>query len=178
MRRLGAILVLTLMAVGALSAPALAKEGGVELSSTPIGLKPGEPWTPQIRLILGTSEQLARAKPGVTIRNVDTGEELTYRAVPTKSPQVWDVRVVFPEGGWWLVESFDGVTGRAYPLAGQWYVERPPAAPAAPAPLDPEPAGATFPVVPVAAVGFALLLAAAGAALLLRRQRLRLSHET
>jgi hypothetical protein len=176
MRRFLAVFVLTALAAGALAGAALAKEGGVELSSTPAGKGPGEPWTPTLHLIRGTPELLAQAKPGVTIRNVDTGERLTFPAEPTADPRVYDVRVVFPEEGWYGVETFDGVSGRSYEIGGQWLIDAPegtgvPAAPAASVGDE-----SSFPVWPVAAGSTALFLAAVGAALFLRRQRLRLSH--
>jgi hypothetical protein len=181
MRRFLGVLVLAVLAAGVLSGAALAKEMGVEFSSTPVGLEPGEPWTPELSVIFDSAESRVRAEPGVTIRNLDTGERTTFPASPTRFPNEFDVRVVFPEAGWYTVVAFDGVTGRSYPVGGQWLVGTPEAAPgpAAPAPADPVPAAGDegqFPLWPVAAGGSVLLLLAAGAALLLRRQRLGLSH--
>ena len=176
MRRFLGVLVLTALAAGVLSGAALAKEKGVELSSTPVGLEPGEPWTPKLFLVAGPPELFADAEPGVTIRNVETGERTTFRARPTNVPLEYDIRVVFPEAGWYTVEAFGIDNGRSYPIGGQWLVDAPDAAPG---PAAPAPAAADespFPLWPVAAGGSALLLLAAGAALLLRRQRLGLSH--
>ena len=175
MRRFLGVLVLTALAAGALAGAALAKEGGVELSSTPAGKGPGEPWTPTLHLIRGTPELLAQAKPGVRIQNVDTGERLTFPAEGTSDPRVYDVRVVFPEEGWYTVETFDGVSDRSYEIGGQWLIDAPAgtAVPAAPRASGDE---GSFPIWPAAAASAALLLATVGAALFLRRQRLRLSH--
>jgi hypothetical protein len=176
MRRFLSVLVLTAFAATALSSAALAKEGGVELSSMPAGTSPGEPWTPTLHLIRGTPELLAQAKPGVTIRNVDTGERLTFPAEPTADPRVYDVRVVFPEEGWYRVEAFDGVSGRSYEFGGQWYIDGPGVTPVPGPPAASVGDESSFPVWPVAAGSTAILLAAVGAALFLRRQRLGLSH--
>ena len=73
MRRFLTVLALTLFGVGVLSGTAAAKEGGVELSSTPAGTKPGDPWTPTLTLVEGSPELLAQAKPGIMIRSVDSG---------------------------------------------------------------------------------------------------------
>jgi hypothetical protein len=177
MRRFGTALALILVTAGAFSSIAFAKEGGVELSSTPVGTKPGDPWMPRLTLVGDEPDLLAQAKPGVTIRRVDTGREITFRAKPTDDPHVWNVRVVFPEPGWWTVDYFDGVTGRSYSLGGQWLVEDPSAAPTSPTPRQPDPSGGGFPVWPIASGGIlAVLLAAGGAAFFLRRQRPELSH--
>ena len=177
MRRFVGLLVLTALAAGALAGAALAKEGGVELSSTPAGKHPGDPWTPQLMLIGDSPEMLAQAKPGVTIRNTDTGAEATFRGKATGDPHVYSVRVVFPSEGWYTVEAFDGATGRAYDIGGQFLIANPDSgAPVAGAPSRGAPEGGSFPVWPAAGGGAALLLAAVGAALFLRRQRLGLSH--
>jgi hypothetical protein len=177
MRRFGLLLVTMLVAAGVLVPTALAKEGGVELSSTPVGMNPGDPWTPQIQLVEGSPELLAAAKPGVTIRDVDNGDELTFRATRTSDPQVWDVRVVFPEPGWYVVESFDGITGRTYPLSGQWLVQAPTVGGGGTNPARTVPVGGSFPVWPFAAGGAVLvaLAAAVAAALAHRRRRPALS---
>lgn len=177
MRRFGLLLVTLLAVAGVLGPTALAKEGGVELSSTPVGMHPGDPWTPQIQLIEGSPEALAAVRPGITIRNVDSGDERIFHATPTSDPQVWDVRVVFPEAGWYVVESFDGVSGRSYPLGGQWYVEAPAAGGGGADPVSTAPVGGSFPVWPFAAGGAVLvaLAAAVAAAFVHRRRRPALS---
>jgi hypothetical protein len=176
MRRLLSVLVLSVLAAGAVSGAALAKEGGVELSSTPVGKAPDEPWTPTLRLVERSPELLAQAKPGIAVRNVETGERLAFDARPSDNPRIYDVRVVFPEPGWYTVEAYDGITGRAYEIGGQWLIEAPDAASAPVGPPKPTAREGSFPVWPVAAGGAALFLAALGAGLFFGRQRLGLSH--
>jgi hypothetical protein len=176
MRRFVGALLITLVAAAVLSGTASAKEGGVELSSTPVGMSSGDPWTPQLQLVDGTPELLAQAKPGVPIRNVDTEAKRTFAATSTADPQVWNVRVVFPSGGWWLVEAFDGVTGRSYPIGGQWLIAEPKGVSAPPAASSDGTAGGSFPVWPVTGGALAFFFALVGAALFLRRQRFGLSH--
>jgi hypothetical protein len=72
MGRLLGVLSLAVLAAGVLSGAALAKEMGVELSSTPAGIEPGEPWTPTLYLLAGPPELFADAKPGVRIQNIET----------------------------------------------------------------------------------------------------------
>jgi hypothetical protein len=176
MRRLLFVLVLSVLAAGAVSGAALAKEGGVELSSTPVGKAPDEPWTPTLRLVEGSPELLAQAKPGIAVRNVETGERLTFDARSTDNPRLYDVRVVFPEAGGYTVEAYDGITGRAYEIGGQWLIQGPEAAPAPVGPPRSTVNESSFPVWPVAAGGAVLFLAALGAGLFFGRQRLGLSH--
>jgi hypothetical protein len=114
MRRVLLVFLLALLATGALSAGAFAKEGGVELSSTPSGLGPGDPWTPTMTLIDVEGQLPANAEPGIRITNLDTGETIDYRAVATKTPGVYTVRVVFPVPGQWDYAAYDGVTDRLY----------------------------------------------------------------
>jgi hypothetical protein len=114
MRRLLLVLALTLVSAAALSAGAFAKEGGVELSSAPSGLRPGDPWTPSLTLIDVNGRLPANAKPGVRIENLDTGRTIDYAATPTGTPGVYTVRVVFPTPGQWDYSAYDGVTDRVY----------------------------------------------------------------
>jgi hypothetical protein len=177
MRRFAGLLVVASVAAGLLAGTAMAKEGGVELSSSPAGTKPGDPWTPTLTLVGGSGELLGRADPGVAIRELDTGKRYTFAAKPTADPHQYSVSVVFPHAGWYTIEAYDGVTGRSYTFGGQVYI----AAPASGTPtgaIPPRAAGegGSFPIWPAAAGGSALVLAAAGAALFLRRQRLWLSH--
>lgn len=178
MRRFAGLLVLAIVAMGALAGTALAKEAGVELNSTPAGMKPGDPWTPTLSLI-GDSPQLrAEAHPGIAIRNAETGERLTFSAKPTADPHRYTAEVVFPEQGWWIVEAYDGATGRSYTVGGgQYYIAAPKSdLPTAGIASRKASEGGSFPIGPAAAGGSALFLAAIGAALFLRRQRFGLSH--
>jgi hypothetical protein len=177
MRRLAGLLVLALVVAGVLAGMAMAKEGGVELSSMPGGTKPGDPWTPTLTLVGGSPELLAQARPGVAIREVDTGKRYTFAAKPTADRHEFSISVVFPHAGWYVVETYDGVTGRSYTAGDQVYIAAPQSgAPTAAIPPRRAGEGGSFPIWPAAAGGSALFLAALGAALFLRRQRLGLSH--
>ncbi len=150
MRRTVTIFMLALLAAAALSTAALAKEGGVELSSVPTGINPGEPWTTDLVLVDGTPELLAQAKPGIQITSLDTGEQIDYPAAPGKGDGVYTVDVVFPEAGTWAYSAYDGVTGRMYEfpaveITGPTVVAKPPVA----ATKSPSSAGGTFPVWPL-----------------------------
>jgi hypothetical protein len=115
MRRLFLVLGLALLVAAALSVGAFAKEGGVELSSTPTGLGPGDPWTPTLTLIDVDGRLPANANPGIRITNLETGRSIDYAAVPLQGKTgVYTVRVVFPTPGQWDYAAYDGVTGRLY----------------------------------------------------------------
>jgi hypothetical protein len=114
MRRPILVFALALLAAAALSASAFAKEGGVELSSTPSALGPGDPWTPSLTLIDIDGQLPANAKPGIKITNLETGRTIDYPATPTDNPAVYTVRVVFPAAGRWDYAAYDGVTDRLY----------------------------------------------------------------
>jgi hypothetical protein len=114
MRRPFLVFALALLAATALSGSAFAKEGGVELSSTPSALGPGDPWTPSLTLIDVDGQLPANAKPGIRITNLETGRTVDYPATPTDNPAVYTVRVVFPAPGRWDYAAYDGVTDRLY----------------------------------------------------------------
>jgi hypothetical protein len=173
MRRSLIMFSLVTIAATALAGPAAAKEGGIELASVPTGVDPGEPWGTTLRLVGGDDAMLAQAKPGVIIQNVDTGQRVDFPARPSADPRAFYVRLVFPGGGWWTLEAYDGVTGRSQTIGeGQFYVDGPANLPV----VGGSPTGDGFPVWPAVGAGLTLLLAAAGAAFALRRQRLGLSH--
>ena len=178
MRRTVTVFILTLVTAAALSTAALAKEGGVELSSAPIGKSPGEPWITSLSLIDGTPEMIAQAKPGIQVTNLDTGRQIDYPAKPlAKGKGVYTVRVVFPETGTWAYSAYDGVTGRMYEFPAV-EITGPAAAPTVktPAATAPSSAGDGFPVWPLIAGLSAFALASAAAAVIIRRRQLRPSH--
>ncbi|HEX2044277.1 MAG TPA: hypothetical protein VHF23_01475 [Gaiellaceae bacterium] len=170
MRTLVTVLSLTALAAATLAGTATAKEGGVEVASLPLGLEAGEPWSTTLRLVEGAPAELAAARPGITIEHGETGRALTFAARPTADPRRYEVRVVFPDGGLWTVEAYDGVTGRSYSVGGgRFFVDEPSAAPAATRSAS-EDGG--WPIWPAAlGGGLGLVLPAAGAALLVRRRR-------
>ena len=176
MRRTVTMFTLALLAAAALSTTAVAKEGGVELGSTPVGINPGEPWTTDLVLVDGTPELLADAEPGIQITNLDTGRQIDYPAAPGKGNGVYTVDVVFPEAGTWAYSAYDGVTGLTYEfpaveITGPSIVTKPVAATKAPSS-----AGGGFPVWALVGGLAAVAVAAAGATLLIRRRQLRPSH--
>jgi hypothetical protein len=169
MRRL-LVLSLTALTAGALAGAATAKEGGVELASLPVGLETGEPWSTTLHLLDGAPAVLAAADPGITIRHGETGQELSFAARPSADPRRYEVSLVFPDGGLWTVEAYDGVTGRSYSVGGgRFFVDEPQALPAAAAGNASRDGGS--PLWPALGGGLGLVLPAAGAVLLLRRRR-------
>ena len=174
MRRSLFVFALALLAAAALSAGAFAKEGGVELSSTPFGTKPGDPWTGTLTLI-GSPGLVSQADPTISVKNLGTGKTEVFR--PTRDtgrkPNLFHYSVVFPEAGRYLYTVRDGVTGREYNYPVVRIVE-----PTA-TPIVKPSAGASedsFPLWPlIGGLGGAGLLAAA-ALVALRGRRFGLSH--
>jgi hypothetical protein len=181
MRRTVITFALTLLAAAALSTVAHAKEGGVELSSVPTGLNPGEPWTTDLVLVHGPADLLAKAEPGIQITNLDTGQQIDYPASPGKGDGVYVVTVVFPEAGTWAYSAYDGVTGRMYEypaveITGPSVLKQPPAAAAKAPSKAPGTAGGDFPLWPLIGALGAFALASAAAVLVVRRRQPRPSH--
>jgi hypothetical protein len=175
MRRSLIALALTLVAAAALASTALAKESGVELSSTPFATKPGDPWSGMLTVI-GDSELLAQANPSITVTNLDDGTQQTFGVQPAKSPTTgetrnWVFEVVFPAPGRYSYSVSDGVTDRDYTyppvqIVGSGSV----------VPVPSSPSNGSFPVWAPIAGGIALLLAAVGGGFYVRRRRFGLSH--
>ena len=118
MRRMLLVFALTALAAAALSAAALAKEGGVELSSTPFGTAPGDPWSGTLTVYTPDGSTTA-FNPSITIRNLDTGATETFLAKPAKVPTTTEAQsyvftVVFPTAGRYRYTASDGVSDRAY----------------------------------------------------------------
>jgi len=118
MRRLLMIFALMAVAAAAVAATAAAKEGGVELSSTPFGKGPGDTWRGTLTVFApeGLTEELS---PSITIRNLETGETQTFAAQPAKVPttpeaQAFVFEVIFPTEGRYRYTATDGVTDREY----------------------------------------------------------------
>jgi hypothetical protein len=165
MRRFLAMLSLAALGAGALAGAALAKEGGVELASLPIGVEAGEPWTTTI-LLMG---DVPADDPGLRIHHVETGRALTFTARATQNQHAYRVRVVFPEGGLWNLETYSSVDGRAYVVeAGPFRVA---GAQVAQASSRAATVSAGFPVWPAVGGGLGLALPAAAGAALFRRRR-------
>jgi hypothetical protein len=163
--------VLGLCAAGALASGALAKEGGVELSSTPFGTPPGGTWSTGLTLIDLNGRLPADAKPTLELTNFDTGERKTFTAKSTGEVGQYTLDVVFPTAGRYAYTVTDGFTDREYSY--------PPVRIVGSEPVIPVPSsggGGSFPVWAPVMGGIALLLAAGGAGLYARRRRFGLSH--
>src|ERR671919_1251335 len=101
MRRFLAMLSLAALGAGALAGAALAKEGGIELASLPVGFQAGEPWTTTLLL----QGDVPVDGPGLRIHHVETGRALTFTAGATQNQNVYPVEGVFPAGGQWNLEG-------------------------------------------------------------------------
>ncbi len=170
MRRTTTTLVLALVAAGTLALPAAAKELSVSLAAGPTVSEPGDPWSAQL-LVHGEPEMLKQATPSVTIDN-GSGTVETFAAKPTSERAadgqlIYQTRVVFPSEGTWRYTISDGLSDRAYE-GGSIRIGEPAAAPATATDAETAPPF-LWPLV----IALAVVFAAAGAALVVRRHRLR-----
>ena len=180
MRRIVTAAFLALLAAGIVATAAPAKEANVELSSTPAGIHPGDPWNPTITVWLEGDALASGPAPTLTIIDLDTNAKTTFEGTPTGEPGRYSVEVVFPEDGLWTYEVFDPNTERTYAFPAVHLTDAPaPAEPAAPStPTDvavPVADADSFPLWPVLGGSLAALLAAALGVALSRPARLRLS---
>ena len=100
MRRCLLILPLLLL----LTAPAVAHAGGFAttgLSSTPDGLRAGEPWKVELTILQHGRTPLDGVEPSITLTNGATGKTEYVAAKPTGRPGVYEARAVFPDAGRW-----------------------------------------------------------------------------
>jgi hypothetical protein len=110
------LLVAALVAAGVLVPAGVASAGcwaTAGLAPPPEGTTAGETWTARVTVLQHGRNPLpdARAaRPTITIRNAATGERRTFTAYPTENPAVYEAAVVFPSGGSWRYEVFDGFT--------------------------------------------------------------------
>ena len=171
MRRSFIALVLGVCAAAVLASGALAKEGGVELSSTPFGTPPGGTWSTGLTLIDLNGRLPADAKPTLELTNLATGERRVYPAESTGQIGQYTLDVVFPTPGRYAYTVTDGFTDREYTY--------PPVRIVGSQPLVAVPSSGgedSFPLWAPVAGGIALLLAAAGVSIFARRRRFGLSH--
>jgi hypothetical protein len=171
LRRTFIALALGLVAALALAGAALAKEGGVELSSTPFGTPPGGTWSTGLTLIDVNGRLPADAKPTLKLTRLDTGSTTVIAAKPTGTVGKYTLDVVFPAPGRYSYRVTDGFTDREYTFPPVRIVGTGSAVPV------PSPGGdGSFPVWAPLVGGIALLLAAGAAAVFTRRRRFGLSH--
>ena len=171
MRRTFITLGLALVAALAVAGGAFAKDGGVELSSTPYGTPPGGTWTPTLTVIDVNGWLPVSAKPTVELTNLGTGSKQVFAAKPTGTRGRYTVDVVFPSPGRYAYKVTNGFTDREYTFPPVRIVGTGSAVPVPSSGGD-----GSFPVWPSVAGGIALLIAAGRAAVYARRRRLGLSH--
>lgn len=103
------------VAVGALAVPASGLAGGwatVGLSSTPDGMRPGQPWVVDLEVLQHGSTPLEGVRPAVTITERRSGASRTFSARRTERTGIYRARVVFPRAGRWEYVIDDGFSQR------------------------------------------------------------------
>jgi len=116
MRRCLLILPLLLL----LTAPAVAHAGGFAttgLSSTPDGLRAGEPWKVELTILQHGRTPLSELSPEIVTINAD-GNRTAFRAKPTGRPGRYAATVRFPKAGQWgyaVYDGFNNATPTTYP---------------------------------------------------------------
>ena len=161
MRRCRLLLPLLLLAV-----PGVAHAGGFAttgLSSTPDGLRAGEPWKVELTILQHGVTPLADLRPEVVTRDAD-GNRTTYAARPTDRAGHYAATVRFPKPGQWTYFVYDGFNN-AVPTTYPAVVIQP-ASGSASAVRRPDPVGP--PELPIVIAG---ALALGAAALWLARRR-------
>jgi len=165
-----------LIALGVLAALVLAPAalaGGwatVGLSSTPVGVQPGDPWNVDITVLQHGRTPLTDVQPTLTIRNGDATK--TFDATPTGKPGVYAARVTFPTAGKWTYEVNDGFVMQQAHTFPAVQIGEPVSAPAAAPTTTTDDGGPNVTLLVLG--GLALLLAAV---LLLARRRAGHSRE-
>ena len=165
-------IVLSLTAVAAITAIAApaALGGGFAttgLSSTPDGLRSGEPWNVEITVLQHGRTPAAGLKPRVRLDGPG-GARLQVAARPTARVGVYAASVRFPASGRWTYTVFDGFNDEMPTTYAPVTIAPRAAAPAA-APSSPADDGG-FPVWPLVAGAVAVALVG-GAVALGRRRR-------
>jgi hypothetical protein len=93
-----------------LTAPAVANAGGFAttgLSSTPDGLRAGEPWKVELTILQHGRTPLSELSPEIVTVNAD-GNRTTFRAKATGRPGRYAATVRFPKAGQWRYVVYDG----------------------------------------------------------------------
>ena len=94
-----------------LTAPAVAHAGGfatVGLSSTPDGLRAGQPWKVELTILQHGRTPLSGLHPSVRIQSDDGRTTRTFTARPAGKAGVYRANVVFPDAGRWTYTIADG----------------------------------------------------------------------
>jgi hypothetical protein len=87
--------------VALVSATGAAAKWGIELSSTPAGLGPGDPWNVTIRIVGSHFPAKARTSaPVVRIRHAETGTVRSFKSARV-ARRAYEATVRFPEAGRW-----------------------------------------------------------------------------
>jgi hypothetical protein len=149
-----------------LAAPAAALAGGFAttgLSSTPEGLRAGEPWKVELTILQHGRTPVTGLSPRIVTRDVD-GIERNFAARPTGREGVYAATVTFSRPGPWNYMVYDGFND-GMPTTYPPVMIREPGA-TAPATREPDPVGPWF--LPLALAG--ALVVAAGVVLLRRRR--------
>lgn len=96
--------------VAALALPAGAAGGGWATAglAPPDDVASGDTWNAQITILQHGRTPLDGLAPTVTIRNGSTAK--TFKATPAGEPGKYVAKVVFPSGGTWTYEVYDGFT--------------------------------------------------------------------
>lgn len=93
-----------------LTAPAVAHAGGFAttgLSSTPDGLRAGEPWKVELTILQHGRTPLSDVRPEIVTIDAD-GNHTTFRAKPASKPGHYAATVRFPKAGQWSYAVYDG----------------------------------------------------------------------
>ena len=93
-----------------LTAPAVAHAGGFAttgLSSTPDGLRAGQPWKVELTILQHGRTPLSDLSPEIVAIDAD-GNRTTFRAKPTGEPGRYAATVRFPKPGQWSYVVYDG----------------------------------------------------------------------
>jgi hypothetical protein len=110
MRRLLLILPLLL-----LTAPAAAHAGGFAttgLSSTPEGLRAGQPWKVELTILQHGVTPLSELRPEIITFDAD-GNRTTFRAKRSRPAGHYTATVRFPKAGQWSYAVYDGFNNAA-----------------------------------------------------------------
>ena len=149
-----------------LTAPAVAHAGGFAttgLSSTPDGLRAGEPWKVELTILQHGVTPMSDLSPEIVTVDAD-GNRTTFRAKSNGEPGRYAATVRFPKAGQWRYTVYDGFNN-AMPATFPAVVIRS-SAPTTTV-RQPDPVGP--PALPIVAGG--VLLLGAAALWLTRRRR-------